>query len=453
MGAVAVRVVVGVLDRDEIEAPVPHSGLGGEARGKFAHGADGALQHGILEAILVIEVHVHGRDHEVVVRVLALGQPLREVACVVVVDIRKTGDTVAARRALLRFPVEMPADEVAYRFAAVFVAALRDQFVEGRGEIVVEGDGDALHAASLLHTDPPMRAAAVCVIVLLLAFVVAPPVLEATVLLAALHDAAHVLVFALVGALLCGLATPHRWGFLALLAMVALLGVGTELAQPYFAGAQAIEVASIGDVGRDLLGAVIGGLAWFAIRRRRLRWLVPAVVLLAVGLAPGAFVGWAYVQRGLHPQVVWDASRATWRVFLERTTDGELARLPGRSRARFIATGDSYAGISIREPPPDWRGFEALVVVLSNPGASPIALNVRIDDLPRDTEYEDRFNRERLIPAGSGLQWRIPVNEIAQGPRGRALDLSHITRVVVFLSPGSRGASFDIDSLRLERAP
>lgn len=298
-----------------------------------------------------------------------------------------------------------------------------------------------------------MRATAVCAIVLLLAFVVAPPVLEATVLLAALHDAAHVLVFALIGVLLCVLTEPHRAGFIALFVAAGLLAVGTELAQPYFAGAQSIEVASMGDVGRDLLGAVIGGLVWFAIHRRRPRLLIPAAVLLAVGLAPLAFTGWVYAQRAAHPEIVWDARRESWRVFIEPPPNGTFVRLPDKHRARFTATGHSYAGIAIREPPSDWRGYEALRVALSNPGSVPIAVNVRVDDLPRDTEYEDRFNRERLVPAGAELQWRIPISEIEQGPRGRPLELSHITRIAVFLSPGSRGASFDLESVRLERAP
>ncbi|MBV6417060.1 MAG: hypothetical protein CMLOHMNK_01693 [Steroidobacteraceae bacterium] len=298
-----------------------------------------------------------------------------------------------------------------------------------------------------------MRAAAVCAIAFLLALVVAPPVLEASVLLAALHDAAHVLVFAVIGALLCMLAEPRRAGFLALLGLVALFAVGTELAQPYFAGAGSFEVASPGDVARDLLGAVIGGLAWVAVHRRRRRFFVAALALLVAGLAPLAFVGWACAQRFLHPAIIWEADRVTWRVFLDRVTAGTLIRLPGSPYARFTASGDSYAGMAIDEPPPDWRGYETFVVQLANPGRVPIALNVRIDDLPRDTEYEDRFNRERTLAPGAVLQWRIPLADIERGPQDRALDLSHITRVVIFLSPGSRGASFDIGSVRLERAP
>ena len=296
-----------------------------------------------------------------------------------------------------------------------------------------------------------MRAAALCAIALLLALVVAPPVLEASVLLAALHDAGHVLVFALIGALLCLFREPRGAALVAFFAVAAALAVGTEVAQPWLAGSESIEVASLGDVGRDLLGAAVGALAWHAVRHRRRRLWFPAAMLLVAGLAPLAFTGWAYAQRALHPEVIWDPGRATWPVFLEPPAEGDYRRMA--QRLRFTATGDSYAGISIREPPPDWRGYGALRISLANPGAKPVRINVRIDDRPRDTEYADRFNRERILPAGTAVQWRIPLADIEQGPTGRRLDLSHIERVVIFLSPGSRGAAFDLDGLRLEHAP
>jgi hypothetical protein len=296
-----------------------------------------------------------------------------------------------------------------------------------------------------------MRAAAACTIALLLALVVAPPVLEASLLLAELHDAGHVLVFASIGALLCALIEPRGWRFALPVAVAAAFAAGTEFAQPYFSGGTVGELASVGDVGRDLLGTAVGLLAWYAIRHRRRGLLIPAALLLAAGLAPLAFTSWAYAQRALHPEVVWDAGRLTSRVFLEPPNDGQVE---WRARGlRFTATGNSYAGIAVREPTPDWRGYHALRITLANPGPAPVRINVRIDDRPRDTEYEDRFNRERTLPADATVDWRIPLDEIERGPRDRRLDLSRVERIVVFLSKGSKGASFDLQSLRLERAP
>lgn len=298
-----------------------------------------------------------------------------------------------------------------------------------------------------------MRAAAFCTIVLLLALIVAPPVLEASVLLAALHDAAHVLVFAVIGLLLCLLMTPRGALFASLFAIAAAFAIGTELAQPYFAGAGALELASHGDVGRDLLGTAIGVLAWLAHRRHRPFLYGLAALLLLAGLAPLAFTGWAYLQRARHPEIVWEAGVATRNLFLGPPVQGTYAPRQASPRLRFTAAGDSYAGFEIREPTADWRPYQVLALAVANPGAAPIRINVRIDDRPRGTEYEDRYNRERTLPPGASVVWRIPMADIEQGPRDRRLDLSHIRRLVIFLSPGSRGDSFELEGVRLERAP
>lgn len=446
--APAVRVVVGRLDRDEVQAAVAHARLGGQARGQLAHRRHRALQHGALEAVLVIEMHVHRRDHQVVVRVLALGEALGEIARVVVVHIGQARDALAARGVLLRVAIEVAADQVTHGLAAVLVAALRDEPVELPGEVVVERNGDALHGVSLLHTAPTMRAAAALLIALLLAFVISPPRIGSMVWLGALHDAGHVLTFAAIAVLLCAIARPRGAGFAVILGLLLLFGAGTELAQGASGGDP-----SIGDVGRDLLGGVAGMLGWVGMRPRRPGLLAAAALAIVAGLAPLALTGWAYAQRARQPQVVWDAGRATWSVFIETPRTGRLAHLPDPSRLRFTAESDSYAGVVVREPPPDWRGYATLVVRAVNPGSAPIALNLRIDDQPRDTEYEDRFNRERIVPPRTRLQWRVPVAEIEHGPVGRLLDLSHVTRVVIFLSPGSRGEAFDLESLRLEPGP
>jgi len=294
-----------------------------------------------------------------------------------------------------------------------------------------------------------MRVIAAGVIALLLALIVYPPALSSSVWMGGAHDAGHVLVFAAIAALLCAILRPRGARLTLIVAVIVLLAVGSEFAQGRFG----VGDATLGDFGRDLLGGAVSVTAWFAATRRRPALYVVAALALLAGLLPLARIGWAYAQRANAPEVIWAPHRATWDVFIESPRTGTLRKLPDGQGARFVAESDSYAGIVIREPPPDWSGFDALVVSVANPGSQALSLNVRIDDQPRDTVYEERFNRERILPPGSALRWRIPVAEIEQGPVGRLLGLSHITRVIVFLSPGSRGAAFDLRDVRLEPAP
>lgn len=294
-----------------------------------------------------------------------------------------------------------------------------------------------------------MRVLAAGAIALLLALIVYPPALSSAVWMGALHDTGHVLVFALIALLLCAILRPRGARFLVVAGVIVLLAAGSEVAQGRFG----VGDPTLGDALRDLLGGAAGVMAWVANTRRLRALYIAATLACLAGLLPLARVGWAYAQRAGTPDVIWDPGRATWDVFIESPRTGTFTRHPDTGGARFIADSDSYAGIVIREPPPDWRAFDALIVSVANPGTRALSLNVRIDDQPRDTEYEDRFNRELVLPPGGALLWRIPVTDIEQGPASRLLDLSHITRVVIFLSPGSQGAAFDLKQVRLERAP
>src|SRR6266705_4520302 len=74
-----------------------------------------------------------------------VGQPLRQLTRVVVIDINQRGNAVAFLVERLRRLADAGAGEVSDRFRAVLVAAGRDDAVELQHELVVDSDGHALH--------------------------------------------------------------------------------------------------------------------------------------------------------------------------------------------------------------------------------------------------------------------------------------------------------------------
>ncbi len=142
MSVLAAGVEVG---RNQIEGAVAHAALGHHGMGEFAHVRSRSAQDHRLHAVLVVEVGVHGRHGEVVVRVLGGGQPLGQVALVVVVDVGQRGDAVGRLLTREAARLELLAQDVAHRFRAVVVAALADQPVEFLRQLFVEGDGEAFH--------------------------------------------------------------------------------------------------------------------------------------------------------------------------------------------------------------------------------------------------------------------------------------------------------------------
>src|SRR5579883_2687373 len=99
---------------------------------------------------------VHRRDLQVVMPVLRLGEPLAELARLVVVDVGEGGDAVAVARILLPLPGLCVAQDVAQRLRPAAVASPAHVPVERLHQLVVDRKGDALHVCLSL----PQSAAA-----------------------------------------------------------------------------------------------------------------------------------------------------------------------------------------------------------------------------------------------------------------------------------------------------
>lgn len=116
------------------------------------------------------------------------------------------------------------------------------------------------------------------------------------------------------------------------------------------------------------------------------------------------------------------------------------------------SAGAAWPGASHDEPEPDWRGFSALALDLTNPAKAPLHLAVRVHDAAHDQRYEDRFNRAFEVMPLSRTVLRIPLRDIAAGPVGRSLDLAQIAGIVVFEDSESAPADgfFYLNKLWLE---
>ena len=97
------------------------------------------------------------RQRQFVMIVEGLGQPLGQLACGVVVDVDQGGDAVALGVERLAGLADAGARQVADRLGAVLVAAGGDDAVELGHQLVIDGDGHALHASLAIQVS--LRAA------------------------------------------------------------------------------------------------------------------------------------------------------------------------------------------------------------------------------------------------------------------------------------------------------
>jgi hypothetical protein len=75
-------------DRDKVDLAVSNPALSDHGLGKFAHRGSVAAKHRQLKTALMVEMNMHGRDLQPVVRVMSVCQPLRQFTCVVIEHIR-----------------------------------------------------------------------------------------------------------------------------------------------------------------------------------------------------------------------------------------------------------------------------------------------------------------------------------------------------------------------------
>ena len=133
------------FDADDVQLAVVHTALGADFVGEMAHCLRSATQDHGLQAVVMVEVRMHGRDRQVMVRMVQGSQALGQVALVVVEHIRQAGNAVFAGRAFELRLAEFGTQQVTHRFGPVRIAAPRHPGIELLGQAVIEGNGEAFH--------------------------------------------------------------------------------------------------------------------------------------------------------------------------------------------------------------------------------------------------------------------------------------------------------------------
>jgi VanZ family protein len=281
-----------------------------------------------------------------------------------------------------------------------------------------------------------------------------------------LQKLAHPVTFGAIALLILTLLrrrAPRRFGvYVAAFVLTVLCGAGTEVAQAFVHRDPLLL-----DVVRDALGAstALAGFATLvpgADARGRGGWRVVGAVFACVGvaimMAPIALSLAAYARRDLGFPTLLETCSPLDRYFLSGV-GADVSVVPSTgpttspcgSALRVQFGSAPYAGMSLDEPYPDWRGARALVLDVHNPGESDLSLVVRVHDRAHNFQFRDRFNREFTVRAHERLQIDIPMAEIEHAPDSRLMDLSRIAGVMLFRDRGTTAGSFDVERVVLRR--
>ena len=269
-----------------------------------------------------------------------------------------------------------------------------------------------------------------------------------------LFDAGHVPLFGLSALMMLRLVRILRGGgsteradFLIALLATAVLSLVTEALQLLQPGRD----ANIVDAGKNLAGAFCFLAIAAALRPQLWRGmgqdgpvaarLLLAAALLALGLAllPLGGVAWYYAQRAAAFPVLADFTQSWQRPFLS-VGRAELERVPappgwtemaGRQVGRLTFLDAPWPGVTVREPWPDWSGYERLRFQVWSGLEQPVEIVLRVDDTHREREHADRYNASFIVTPGLN-DFAVPLDTIAAGPRQRRLDLSDVSQFILF---------------------
>lgn len=296
------------------------------------------------------------------------------------------------------------------------------------------------------------------VLVLAVLFVVLNAPLPASLshsrLLGTLQNASHGLLFAGVAGLTLWLLGSHSWrSYLNSWLIAAGLALATELSQ--FLSSRE---PSWGDVRTDLMGATVALAAWALFRTRR---TAPPgfrrAAMAGLGYAALSLILWpmlapasVLLQRHQHFPVLFRADFASALTMTESMTADEdvaMAIRDGALQVRLL--GGPLPGVVITDFAPDWRGYQALVMDVENPGALPLAIEVHMRDFGSSDRGNDRFNGRGTLPPGQRVSLSFPLTAVAQAPQGRTMRIDDMMVIALYRTePGSDQIA--LHSIRLE---
>ena len=118
------------------------------------------------------------------------------------------------------------------------------------------------------------------------------------------------------------------------------------------------------------------------------------------------------------------------------------------ARLSFAVT--EYPGLILREPFPDWTGYDRLEFELYSDAQVPRQMAIRINDTRHDNRYSDRFNRALTVSPGVN-QFSVQLDEVRNAPQGRTMDMQSIHGIAIFAVSPRETFSVYLDGFRLTR--
>lgn len=122
-----------------------------------------------------------------------------------------------------------------------------------------------------------------------------------------------------------------------------------------------------------------------------------------------------------------------WQINSGHAERATVPGFPSRPTLRLELLAElEYPGAFLTRLIPDWSGYNAVGLEIYVEGDEPLPGWVRLDDLPGNPPYMDRFDQEVLLNPGWNTVW-ISLEDL-RTPGGRKLDVERIHAIGVFFT-------------------
>jgi len=270
----------------------------------------------------------------------------------------------------------------------------------------------------------------------------------------------HVPLFMVVAAMVLWILDWKNWPLTSLMNYIltglisCILSFITEVLQQITPGRS----FELNDIIHDIMGCTIFLLLIYQYRRNvqkktSLVLSLTAVLLLILAAMPFIIVSLDEIRAGrdfpLLASFETDSELGRWKIEekFERTP---LYSTHRQHALRVDLSPGLYPGVSLNYPPRNWKGYDTLTFDAFLEGADPLALTVRINDLAHNEEYEDRYNRTFTLQSGPN-QLSISLSEVEHAPKGRLMDMEHISILCIFSYKLKEPRTVYFDNFRLEK--
>ncbi|MEJ2513613.1 MAG: hypothetical protein P8080_02465 [Gammaproteobacteria bacterium] len=196
---------------------------------------------------------------------------------------------------------------------------------------------------------------------------------------------------------------------------------------------------------------------WLRGWPRRITEVLGVLLLVAVYM-PLVSISLNYAGRAGAFPVVVDLA-AEWQVPFVRVEHAELfrgdgpeawPRRAGREVALVLFDGTVGGGVEVSEVYKDWTGFDTLSLHIFSPREAPVELVLRLSDRTPAQPPDQRMDWPLMIRPGAN-DFYLDLEELRMTPSGRAMKLSTMRRVGLFLAEPSEPFRLYVHHLRISR--